>query len=215
MNANLLLVLSIAIAEPQPTNQRKDLADAECVALASCSYLEGDTHALVELELAKALLEEPHRGYRYVFRLFKLAASHETRKNRRRGLLAELPDIPTHNRIGAPDPVRAGALVVDSEGQRIFVIISKSIGGHVILRAYGFALGESAEQVVAQKVPPRPFAQIEDHGGETDGSVRSLTAHIEENAILITAKASDTDARDREFLLDLGTKSLSKKRTGR
>lgn len=215
MSIHLLLVVPLLMSDAHAMTSGKYHKDAASVQLASVLYAHGETQGLLELVLAKTRLEEPHRGYKYVFQLVNVLPLEEGRQARNRELLVEFPDIPTHDRMGAPNPVRAGALAVDTQTQRIFVVVSKSIGRRLIMRVYEIPRDESTGAIAAHKVSPRAIAQIEDHGSETDAPVQTLIARTISHSILITANPSDGDTRARKFSLDLRTKSFSKMGTER
>lgn len=148
----------------------------------------GEGTALI-LEESRIRRSAPKRGFKYVFRV-RLASAGASGDTKRRQIVIEIPDIRTHDRVGAPEPIRAGTLFWSDTSQFLYVVTVKSIGGIAIFRVHEFVGNEVLDVGGNTPAQARQVTHLEVHNDSVAESIRVVNIIHEEQGTHIIGRGS-------------------------
>ena len=170
----------------------------------------GEGAALI-LEESRIRRSAPKRGFKYVFRV-RLARDVASGDAKRGEIAIEIPDIRTHDRVGAPEPIRTGTLYWSDQSQFLYVVTVKSIGRIAIFRVHEFVGNEVLDVRRNTPAQARQVTHLEVHNDSVAESITVVNVIHDEQGTHIIGRVSRDDAPATTLLLRTGKLRLSKDR---
>lgn len=173
-----------------------------------CEYTHeaaGSDHALVLIVTAEPGRESSageSRAFVMVLR-GELRASEEE-GSRKPEALWTARDIPTHDRPGAPEPLRSAAMgAASDDGERLVVATAKAIGGHLIVHLHELSISEGEDGKLSVTGKEKPIGVIEDRGPSSAGPTKLVSLKVADREVTIVVSRGGAAGEERlRFHLD-------------
>lgn len=167
------------------------------------------------LVLVERKSKRPHakQGHIFLYRIYEVRDDTLSNIPKRRKLI-DLPDIPTHDRMGAPPTIRSGGLLWDVNSDQLFIVTAKSIGASIIIRLHTILGAEFRNNMELTTESVQLLGIMEHHEDELEGPITSISLEIYDGVLHIQSRRSQEDVVFREFNYDLKTKKISKSKSG-
>jgi hypothetical protein len=174
---------------PEPSKDNRLLSRVEYV-------VRNQQHALELRVLSVPFDAGPIRRFRFQIISTPLGNPNQNIQPEDRVLL-DLPDIPTHDVLGEPPTARGGALVVDWQTRKAFVIVGKAIGSGLILRAYEVSFQQDNDGRLTLEAGKEPTAETTAKLKEVDDD-----GPLSINAEMLTDKLFIRASRTRNVIAE-------------
>ncbi len=179
------------------------------VLLDSREYFHRNDRRALELRAVRERLPDGSAGNRFRFHLVNIKRAADRNNAATRETVSELPDIPTHDVLGAPPIVRGGAILIQWESRVVYVVTGKSIGRNVILRVHEILIKEAEDGAPSFELHGlEPLAQTSAALANDDEPVLRVRAEMDNGNLKIGASRTRGNEAGLQFRLNVETKSL-------